>query len=226
MLIAASGSTRSASSVARSRRSKSPAIAARSALRMDGRSVRIRPRPTAPATGPPGVKAGRSRTVGPRDAAGGPEAWPAARTSGCREAATVAANGNAIRTARHPRTSGSSSHLGVRDEGTAANTRRVEAAPSRSNDDRRCPAIESSLVALPPNLTASRAGCQGRQLAPARLRTCPSRVGPLNPIPAPKRAVRPLAIRGDAEPFVALLHEDLEWRGVARGFLWWKQTPA
>ena len=32
--------------------------------------------------------------------------------------------------------------------------------------------------------------------------------------------------RGDPDPLVALLHEDLEWRGVPRGFLWWKRTPA
>jgi ketosteroid isomerase-like protein len=30
---------------------------------------------------------------------------------------------------------------------------------------------------------------------------------------------------GDPEPLVALLHPDLEWRGVGRGHLWWKRTP-
>jgi hypothetical protein len=32
--------------------------------------------------------------------------------------------------------------------------------------------------------------------------------------------------RGDPEPFVALIAEGAEWRGVAHGFLWWKQTPS
>lgn len=31
---------------------------------------------------------------------------------------------------------------------------------------------------------------------------------------------------GDIEPLVALLHEDLDWRGVPRGFLWWKHAPS
>jgi ketosteroid isomerase-like protein len=31
--------------------------------------------------------------------------------------------------------------------------------------------------------------------------------------------------RGDVEPFVALLDEDVDWRGVTRGHLWWKRTP-
>jgi len=31
--------------------------------------------------------------------------------------------------------------------------------------------------------------------------------------------------RGDPEPFVSLLAEDAEWRGVSHGFLWWKRTP-
>ena len=30
---------------------------------------------------------------------------------------------------------------------------------------------------------------------------------------------------GDTGPLVALLHDDVEWRGVPRGFLWWKWTP-
>jgi ketosteroid isomerase-like protein len=30
---------------------------------------------------------------------------------------------------------------------------------------------------------------------------------------------------GDAEPFVSLLAEDAEWRGVPHGHLWWKRTP-
>ena len=31
---------------------------------------------------------------------------------------------------------------------------------------------------------------------------------------------------GDPEPFASLMAEDSEWRGVSRGHLWWKQTPA
>jgi hypothetical protein len=31
---------------------------------------------------------------------------------------------------------------------------------------------------------------------------------------------------GDPEPFVALIDEDSEWRGIASGHLWWKQTPS
>jgi ketosteroid isomerase-like protein len=31
--------------------------------------------------------------------------------------------------------------------------------------------------------------------------------------------------RGDPEPFVSLIAEENEWRGVSRGRLWWKQTP-
>jgi len=32
--------------------------------------------------------------------------------------------------------------------------------------------------------------------------------------------------RGDSEPFVALIDDDSEWRGVASGRLWWKQEPS
>ena len=31
---------------------------------------------------------------------------------------------------------------------------------------------------------------------------------------------------GDVDPLVALLHPDLDWRGITRGHLWWKQTPS
>ncbi|HZS25570.1 MAG TPA: hypothetical protein VFA30_11370 [Gaiellaceae bacterium] len=31
---------------------------------------------------------------------------------------------------------------------------------------------------------------------------------------------------GDPEPFVALIADDAEWRGVPHGRLWWKQTPS
>jgi ketosteroid isomerase-like protein len=32
--------------------------------------------------------------------------------------------------------------------------------------------------------------------------------------------------QGDVEPFVALIADDSEWRGVTSGHLWWKQTAA
>jgi ketosteroid isomerase-like protein len=32
--------------------------------------------------------------------------------------------------------------------------------------------------------------------------------------------------RGDSEPFVALIDDDNEWRGVASGWLWWKHEPS
>jgi hypothetical protein len=31
---------------------------------------------------------------------------------------------------------------------------------------------------------------------------------------------------GDPEPLVALFAPEAEWRGVARGHLWWKRTPS
>ena len=31
---------------------------------------------------------------------------------------------------------------------------------------------------------------------------------------------------GDPDPFCALFAEDAEWRGIPRGHLWWKHTPA
>jgi ketosteroid isomerase-like protein len=31
--------------------------------------------------------------------------------------------------------------------------------------------------------------------------------------------------RGDVEPVVSLLDADVDWRGRARGHLWWKHTP-
>jgi ketosteroid isomerase-like protein len=34
------------------------------------------------------------------------------------------------------------------------------------------------------------------------------------------------AIGGDIEPLVALLAPDLEWRGVDRGHLWWRNAPS
>jgi ketosteroid isomerase-like protein len=32
--------------------------------------------------------------------------------------------------------------------------------------------------------------------------------------------------RGDPEPFASLFAEDAEWRGVSRGYLWWKDAPS
>ena len=31
---------------------------------------------------------------------------------------------------------------------------------------------------------------------------------------------------GDVEPFIALVDENSEWRGVTRGHLWWKHAPS
>ena len=31
---------------------------------------------------------------------------------------------------------------------------------------------------------------------------------------------------GDVEPFIALLDENSEWRGITRGHLWWKHAPS
>jgi len=31
---------------------------------------------------------------------------------------------------------------------------------------------------------------------------------------------------GDPEPFASLFAEDAEWRGVSRGFLWWRDAPS
>ena len=33
-------------------------------------------------------------------------------------------------------------------------------------------------------------------------------------------------VAGDVEPFVALLHPDVEWIGRTRGYLWWRSTPS
>jgi hypothetical protein len=32
--------------------------------------------------------------------------------------------------------------------------------------------------------------------------------------------------QGDAEPFLALIDEGSEWRGITSGHLWWKQAPS
>jgi ketosteroid isomerase-like protein len=31
---------------------------------------------------------------------------------------------------------------------------------------------------------------------------------------------------GDVEPFIALIDENSEWRGITRGHLWWKHAPS
>jgi hypothetical protein len=35
-----------------------------------------------------------------------------------------------------------------------------------------------------------------------------------------------MAVAGDLEPIVSLLHPDLDWRGLERGHLWWRKAPA
>jgi ketosteroid isomerase-like protein len=32
--------------------------------------------------------------------------------------------------------------------------------------------------------------------------------------------------QGDPDPFVSLMADDAEWRGVSSGHLWWKRTPS
>jgi ketosteroid isomerase-like protein len=32
--------------------------------------------------------------------------------------------------------------------------------------------------------------------------------------------------RGDVDPLVALLDDDVDWRGTTRGLLWWRHTPS
>lgn len=31
--------------------------------------------------------------------------------------------------------------------------------------------------------------------------------------------------RGDPEPLAGLFNHDTVWRGIERGFLWWRQAP-
>jgi ketosteroid isomerase-like protein len=31
---------------------------------------------------------------------------------------------------------------------------------------------------------------------------------------------------GDPEPFIGLLHPDVDWSGLEQGFLWWRQAPS
>jgi len=34
------------------------------------------------------------------------------------------------------------------------------------------------------------------------------------------------AVAGDVDALVSMFDPSLEWRGVARGHLWWRHTPA
>ena len=34
------------------------------------------------------------------------------------------------------------------------------------------------------------------------------------------------AVRGDIEPLVALFDDNMQWRGIERGVLWWRHAPA
>jgi len=40
------------------------------------------------------------------------------------------------------------------------------------------------------------------------------------------RAAAEALNRGNPEPSASLFAEDAEWRGISRGHLWWKRTPA
>jgi ketosteroid isomerase-like protein len=40
------------------------------------------------------------------------------------------------------------------------------------------------------------------------------------------RAAAEALNRGDPDPFVDLIADECEWRGVADGHLWWKRTPS
>lgn len=40
------------------------------------------------------------------------------------------------------------------------------------------------------------------------------------------RAAADALNQGDPEPFVVLLADGAEWRGVPHGHLWWKRTPS
>jgi hypothetical protein len=45
------------------------------------------------------------------------------------------------------------------------------------------------------------------------------------PIIGQLRAAADALNAGDPTPLVALMDDDVDWRGVSRGFLWWKDTP-
>ena len=34
------------------------------------------------------------------------------------------------------------------------------------------------------------------------------------------------AVGGDVEPLVEMFDQELEWRGVTTGHLWWRRTPS
>lgn len=48
----------------------------------------------------------------------------------------------------------------------------------------------------------------------------------LNSVIDELRAAVEALSRGVCEPFVALIDDDSEWRGVASGRLWWKHEPS
>ena len=45
-------------------------------------------------------------------------------------------------------------------------------------------------------------------------------------LPSDLQAALDALNHGDVEPTVALMNEDLEWRGIKRGHLWWAHTPS
>jgi hypothetical protein len=47
-----------------------------------------------------------------------------------------------------------------------------------------------------------------------------------SPILSQLRAAADALNAGDPTPLVALMDDDVDWRGVSRGFLWWKHTPS
>jgi hypothetical protein len=56
---------------------------------------------------------------------------------------------------------------------------------------------------------------------------CGSRLGPTIGFVIDELRVAVEALnQGDVEPFLALLDEDSEWRGLTTGHLWWKQAPS
>ena len=57
--------------------------------------------------------------------------------------------------------------------------------------------------------------CTGRCDAP----------GAMSELPPELQAALDALNRGDVDPTIALMDEDLEWRGVKRGHLWWGHTP-
>jgi len=46
-----------------------------------------------------------------------------------------------------------------------------------------------------------------------------------DPVIAELRGAAEALSRGDPEPFIGMIADENEWRGVSRGRLWWKHTP-